>query len=105
MHRNRFMLILVALLLLAARGIGRAGDLPGDDDHNSAYRAVKEGHILPLITILKKERPVIGDEIVGVDFEGGDKPFYEVYFIDKAGRRREAFFDARTGESIKPKDE
>jgi hypothetical protein len=106
MRPLRALAVLLALFALAGAAAGRAQGVPADDEHDSAYRAVKQGHVLPLIDILEKARPLIGDEIVGVDFEGkASKPFYEIYFIDKKGRRREAFFDARTGDPVHEPDE
>lgn len=103
---RRILAVVLALFALGGAAAGRAQGVSVDDDHDSVYRAVKQGHVMPLIDILEKARPLIGSEIVGVDFEGGaKKPFYEIYYIDKKGRRREAFFDARTGAPVHEPDE
>ena len=107
---RRLLLFLVLLPFLAgAAAAGHADDngVEDLDDHDSAYKAVKGGDVLPLIDILRKARPEIGSEIVGVDYEtSGGKPFYEIYFIDKTGHRREAYFDARTGDRVqRPPDD
>jgi uncharacterized membrane protein YkoI len=120
MHHARSALISAVFLTLVGTASAFAGDMGavdagagnaavGDargDDHDSVYWAVKKGDALPLIDILTKERVLVGVEIVAVKFEEHDgQPYYEIYYIDKAGRRREGVFDARTGKPMRDPDE
>lgn len=65
-------------------------------DHDEAYDASRHGKILPLAEILARLRPTIGADIVKIKLEAEDGvPVYEIRFVDKSGRRREIYVDAR----------
>ncbi len=58
--------------------------------------------VLPLLTILKKVRPLIKGEIIETEFEMEDGiPIYEFKYINKKGHVMEMEVDARTGRVIK----
>jgi uncharacterized membrane protein YkoI len=89
------LLCLAALAL--ALGMTPAGAKDGKRrDHDEAYDASRHGKLLPLAEILARVRSTIGDDIVKIELEADDGvPVYEIRFVDKSGRRREIYIDAR----------
>ena len=60
--------------------------------------------ILPFEQILKTVMARINGEIIETEFEFEDgMPVYEIKYIDKQGRVRELYVNARSGETIKDK--
>ncbi|MEZ5870692.1 MAG: PepSY domain-containing protein [Nitratireductor sp.] len=75
-------------------------------DHDDLYKARKSGAILPLAEILRRLRPVTGPEVVDVEFETRhDVPVYEIKYVDKSGRRKEIYVDARTAAVVEIGDD
>lgn len=96
-----FLLVLFALAILVAPGSADDG-MHESRDRDGLSEARKRGEVLPLARILIMVRPVIGDRVVDVEFEREDgRPVYEIYYLDKAGRRHEVYVDARTGSVIR----
>ncbi len=94
-----FLLVLFAIAILVSPGSADEGKHEARDDLSEAR---KRGEVLPLARILIMVRPAVGDRVVDVEFEREDgRPVYEIYYLDKAGRRREVYVDARTGSVIR----
>ncbi len=96
-----FFYALFALMLLVSPGPADEGrhESPDRDDLSEAR---KRGEVLPLARILIMVRPVIGDRVVDVEVEREDgRLVYEIYYLDKDGRRHEVYVDARTGSVIR----
>lgn len=91
-------LLLIATLALAT------GPAVADDDHrqrDNIDAAVKKGEILPLSEILKRVKPQINGKILEIEFENSkSNPLYEIYVLDRSGRRVEYEVDARTARII-----
>ncbi len=101
----RFIFALLAGVLLAlpcAMADDEHGRESEHDASDSVYEGAKSGKILPLAEILKRVRGQITGEILDAKFEQLDgRPAYEIYFLDKKGRRREIYVDAKTGAALK----
>jgi uncharacterized membrane protein YkoI len=66
------------------------------------YQHRQSKNILPFKDILKTVRTLISGEIIETEFEVEHGiPTYEFKYIDKAGRVREIYVNARTGNIIK----
>ena len=66
------------------------------------YQHQKSKDILPFKDILKIVRPLIHGEIIETEFEMEEGlPVYEFKYIDKSGRVREMYVNAKTGKVIK----
>lgn len=91
-------LLLITALALAPVAAG------ADDDHrqrNDIDAAVRKGEILQLSEILKRVKPRIDGRILEIEFENKkDDPIYEIYVLDRSGRRLEYEVDARTASII-----
>lgn len=102
---RRFLLILFALALLVSPGLAD-GEMHESRDRDALSEARKRGDVLPLARILIMVRPVVGDRVVDVELEREDgRLVYEIYYLDKAGRRHEAYVDARTGSLIRKRED
>jgi len=76
----------------------------GDRDHDDAWRAREDGSTLPLSRVLDIVVPQIDGKIIETEFEYEDgQPVYEFKYVDRQGRVRELYVDARTGVIIKDK--
>ena len=74
----------------------------GNDEHDSARRAVELGEALPLVNILAKVRRDLGGEIVGVSFKRKqDHWLYEFKVVEPGGRLVEVYVDAASGRVLK----
>ena len=94
---------LLAVLLLAL-GLALPGaPLLADEDHDDATRLRRSGEILPLQEVLKRSQR--GRKRV-LDVELGRKRngyVYEVESLDKKGRVRKDYYDAKTGKRMRSK--
>ena len=93
---RQIVLCILALLVIAPTVV-RADD----DDRNLLEQAQKSGKVMPLAGILEKLKPMIDGDIAGIEFgmEHG-AAIYEIYWIDKDGRRREMHVDGRTAKIL-----
>ena len=74
---------------------GKRGEKP---DHEDAWSARKEGSILALPEVLGIISPKIDGEIIEIELDTEhERPVYEFKYVDKGGRVRELYADARTG--------
>jgi uncharacterized membrane protein YkoI len=98
-------LVIAALLLSSAvDGVALAGEGEGDDDHDRALEAVELGQARPLAEILRRIRPQLEGEVVGVEFESQNGRYvYEFKVISKSGRLREIYVDATSAEILRDK--
>lgn len=75
-----------------------------EKDHDDAWSARKGGSILPLPEVLAIVGPQIDGEIIETEFEIEDgRPVYEFKYVNRKGRVRELYVDARTGIFLKDK--
>lgn len=87
------------VICVTAPFAGHANGDENDEGALAASRLVREGKVLPLSVILEKQRTVIGDMILEVEFENeGGHWAYGIYFLGNDGRRHEVYVDAATGE-------
>lgn len=94
-----------AALAALAPYLGAAPAAASEREQDHAYEASRSGQILSLEAILKRLRPTIGSEILGIETEMEHGAFvYEIRYLDSSGRRREIHIDARTGEPSKDPD-
>lgn len=103
--------LLVGLLASTVLAFGTARDGAWADkikqraregDHDDAFSAREDGTILPLAEVLAIIRPRIDGEIIETEFEyEGGRPVYEFKYVDRRGRVRELYVDARTGRILK----
>ncbi|GBE42404.1 peptidase propeptide and YPEB domain protein [bacterium BMS3Bbin10] len=110
MTRRYFIAALLASAALAAGAVtnavraskkkkGRSGR-----DHDDAWSAREGGSILPLTEVLALIGPQIDGNIIETEFEyEHGRPLYEFKYVDKKGRVRELYVDARTGVILKDK--
>lgn len=108
MARVVFSVLLMAAMYCAAVP-ALAEDGEGYDDHDAAqevYEGAKSGKFLTLAQIIARADFLAGLEIIEAKFEKrGAVPAYEIYYLDKSGRRREVYLDARTGKILNQSEE
>lgn len=93
----RQILICTLALLIVAPTTVRADD----DDRNVLEQAQKSGKVMPLADILDKIKPQIDGRIAGIEFGmDHDAAIYEIYWIDRDGRRRETHVDGHTAKIL-----
>lgn len=102
-----------ALLASAALALGLVADVARADkerrgrsqrDHDDALSAREGGVVLPLPQVLGIVGPQIDGEIIETEFEyEHGRPVYEFKYVDRNGRVRELYVDARTGNILKDK--
>ena len=102
-----------ALLASAALAAGLVTDVAradkkrkgrGKRDHDDAWDARQGGSILPLPEVLAMVHPQIDGQIIETEFENEHgRPVYEFKYVNRNGRVRELYVDARTGVIIKDK--
>jgi uncharacterized membrane protein YkoI len=82
---------------------GRGGH---GDDHERLEEARRLGTIMPIELILKSLKERLKGEILEIELDDkGGRLYYEIYYLDSAGRRIEIEVDAATGEILKDKAE
>lgn len=103
MYRRLFLILALATAVSSAPALAdkRGKD---NDDRDDLARATARGHVLPLAEILTKTKQQITGRVVEIEFDDDDgRARYEIYWIDKAGRRHETEVDGRTGAILKTK--
>ncbi len=100
----RVLVIVLAILPLAPLALAEDSH-DKSEEHERAeevYKGTRTGEFLTLVQILGVVADDIPGEIIETKFERiGDVPAYEIYFLDKRGRREELLVDARTGTILK----
>lgn len=92
--------ILGATLLVCASGAG------AEDDHDRARRLRDAGDILPLETLIERARAERPGRILELKLkEKKGRILYEVELVDERGIVWEMYFDARSGELLKSKQD
>ena len=96
------------LLLIAALAL-TTGPALADNDHrqrDDVDAAVRKGEILQLSEILKRVKPQIDGRILEIEFKNKkNNPIYEIYVLDRSGRRLEYEVDARTARILSFEDD
>lgn len=78
----------------------------GDDDHERARRALKAGEVLPLATLLERSGVEQMGRLIEVELEHDHgRLVYELKVLTPQGRVVESYYDARSGDLLKRKDE
>lgn len=94
-------ILALAVAMLPAGG----ADARKRTDHDEVRRAVEQGEIKPLATILDIVRAKLPGEITSVEIENKKGQWlYEFRTIDAQGRLREVYVDARTAEIVAIKE-
>ena len=96
------------LLLIAALGLAPVAAIADDDHHqrDNVDAAVRKGEILQLSEILNRVKPQIDGRILEIEFENKkNNPVYEIYVLDRSGRRLEYEVDARTARILSFEDD
>ena len=108
MTRRSFVAALLASAALAAglvTDVARADKKRkgrGERDHDDAWSALQGGLILPLPKVLETIDPQIDGKIIETEFEyENGRPVYEFKYVDRNGRVRELYVDARTAVIVK----
>jgi uncharacterized membrane protein YkoI len=105
MRLTTLVLALVATIAVpsAFADKGRGGH---GDDHERLEEARRLGTIMPIELLLKSLKERLEGEILEIELEDkDDRLYYEIYYLDSAGRRIEIEVDAATGEILKDKVE
>lgn len=79
----------------------------GDSDHELARRALQQGQVLPLRTVLDQVERDYQGQVIKVEFEHDDGRYiYEIRLLQSGGRVAKLKVDARDGKvfSMKRKD-
>ena len=96
---------LVTLLLCLALLPAMPDLAPAKDGREDAGEAVRSGKAMSISRILKQVRPRLG-EILEIELEEDDgRLVYEIRYMTREGRRREAYVDARTGRILSSEDD
>ena len=96
------------LLLIAALALAPVPAIADDDyrQRDDIDAAVRKGEILQLSEILKRLKPQIKGKILEIEFEDSNRqPIYEIYVLDRNGRRIEYEVDARTARILSFEDD
>ena len=98
--------VFVCAAIVAADTVftGSTGPARSDetDKQEQVYKHRKSKDILPFRDVLQAVRPFIKGEIIETEFEiEHGLPVYEFKYIDRTGRVREMYVNARTGKIIK----
>lgn len=101
---------IIRLLLITALAMGTVPAVADDDDdhrrRDDIDAAVRKGEILQLSEILKRVKPQIDGKILEIEFENNkNNPIYEIYVLDRSGRRLEYEVDARSGNILSLEDD
>lgn len=93
-------------LLLAATLLATSLAASAEGDHDRARRLRDAGDILPLETLIERTRAVRPGRILELELkEKKDRIIYEVELVDEQGVVWELYFDARSGELLKSKQD
>ncbi len=105
--RRKFLTIVAGTSIAVVIGLDetsakKKGRRRRDRDHDDAWVHSQSGNILPLSKIRQIVRSRIKGEIIETEFDHEDGyPVYEFKYIDRSGRVRELYIDARTGSILK----
>ncbi|ODU11305.1 MAG: peptidase [Rubrivivax sp. SCN 71-131] len=89
---------LLAGLAAAALGAGRVARADDDHDHDLARRALEQGQVLPLRSVLDKLERELPGQVLKVEFERDDGRFvYKIRLLQPDGRLAGVKVDATDG--------
>lgn len=93
-------------LFLAVALLATSWAASAEGDHDRARRLRDAGDILPLETLIERTRAVRPGRILELELkEKKDRIIYEVELVDEQGMVWELYFDARSGELLKSKQD
>ncbi|MBF0147341.1 MAG: hypothetical protein HQL84_00130 [Magnetococcales bacterium] len=99
--KSRMISLSSGLSLLAIAGGFMPAWANDDQDHEQAYRLVREGRILSLEQIIAKHHELSGVRLLEVELKRKrGRYLYEIEYLAKDGRVWEWRLDARDGTSI-----
>ncbi len=106
----RITALALALALAATMAVPSAFADKGEGGHGETHEkldeARKQGKIMPIELLLKLLEEKLKGEILEIELDDKDgRLYYEIYYLDSAGRRIEINVDAATGEILKDKVE
>jgi uncharacterized membrane protein YkoI len=100
LNRRRILIASVFLIACGSAAYGSDEDHE-DEDHDRAFRALREGDARPLTEIIATVKKEIGGDVVGVEFESESGRYvYEIKIVTPDGRLREVYVDAMTAEIL-----
>ncbi len=106
--RRRSLAPLAAMALMAAAlASWTTPSGAGDSDHELARKALQQGQVLPLRTVLDQVERDHQGQVIKVEFEHDDGRYiYEIRLLQSGGRVAKLKIDARDGKvlSFKRKD-
>jgi uncharacterized membrane protein YkoI len=97
--------VLAWAVVTAVSPVCRAED--DDDDHDRARAAVEQGKALPLSEILRRAKPALGGEILGIEFlrQPDGRWIYVFKIAAVGGELRVVRIDAATAAPIEDPDD
>lgn len=107
--KRKSIALMVSVSLLAA-GAALAGDdrherphHPAEAEHDRALRAVEQGRILPLKSILERAEKAYPGQLIEAELEEGRDGglVYEIKMLGQDGRLLKLIYDAASGELLK----
>jgi len=97
---------LTTITLLTAALLAMAGGAMAESDHDRARRLRDAGDVLPLEAIIERARSERPGRILELELkEKKERILYEVELVDEQGVVWELYFDARSGELLKSKQD
>lgn len=100
---DRRSFLIAAGPLVVGAAAARADD---DDDHDRAMEALRQGRVRPLAEILAEVEHDLGGQVVGVEFDDEEGVYvYAFRVVTSAGRLREVYVDATSGQILTFEDE
>lgn len=107
MRRLRLSIGLAAAVSIAVSTAAMPPALADDhDDHARAYRALRDGAVLPLADILDIVHAAIPGRVIEIEFEDDDdRLLYELEVVTADGRLIEVEVDAATGRILSQEEE
>lgn len=98
---NRRQILLASAFFVAGGSAAYCSDDDDHEDHDRAFRALREGEAKPLADILEKVEKQFGGDVVGIEFERENGRYvYELKIVAPDGRLREIYVDAMTAEVL-----
>lgn len=107
LRRRSLWLLATPVLMAAALASWTPPGHAGDSDHELARRALQQGQVLPLRTVLDQVERDYQGQVIKVEFEHDDGRYiYEIRLLQSGGRVAKLKVDARDGKvfSVKRKD-
>ncbi|CAM4347950.1 PepSY domain-containing protein [Comamonas aquatilis] len=102
--RHALLALLLALTGSATLAIWPTASDAGDNDHEMARQALRQGQVLPLRTVLDRVEQQYQGQVIKVEFERDDGRFvYEIRLLQSDGKVVKLEIDAGDGSLISMK--